>query len=41
MKKTIKEAGKFIGAAFKTIGGYLSQGISKAGSYFEQKIDEP
>lgn len=34
VKKAIKDAGKFLGATLKTLGGYLSQGINKAGNYF-------
>ena len=39
MKKTIKDAGKFVGSAFKAIGGFISQGVQKAGNFIEEKID--
>ena len=40
VKKGIKDAGKFLGETLKTLGGYISVGINKAGNYFEGKIDE-
>ena len=41
IKKTIKDAGTFLGAAFKTIGGYVNQGVQKVGEFIDTKVEEP
>lgn len=41
MKKVIQDSGKFLGAAFKIIGDYMTQGVEFAGEYINKKIEEP
>ena len=41
IKQVIKETGKYLGAAFKTLGGFLNKGVQSAGEYLDKKIEEP
>ena len=41
VKQVINNVGKYLGIAFKALGGLIDGGVKAAGGYLDKKIEEP